>query len=374
MSKRPNILMIIETGGPGGGEQVFLYIARNIDREQFNPSVILFKKGWLYDQLSQDNIKTTIISSRQSWDLSFLYRLIRSCRQQKIDIIHSHFTGTNLYACLVGAILRIPVVTTFHNELILPWWSCRHSKLKHFLIRNLASRTVLVAEFMKKDYINIAKYPPEKLLTIYNGIELGSKEVDFNISTLRKDLGIQDNELVVGHVANLRPPKGHRYLIEAAGRICKDSPKVKFLLIGEEGDGKIKREIEELITKFGLHENIKLLGFRDDVQKLLYLIDVFVLSSTSEGLPLSVVEAMAASKPVVATSIGGLPEIIIPNQSGYLVEPGNSFTLAEKLSILLRSKDLREQMGKMGRKTVEEKFSLETMIDNYQNLYKQILK
>jgi len=366
--------MVIETGGPGGGEQVFLNIARNIDREQYDPSVILLKKGWLYDQLSQDNIKITIISSQRSWDLSFFYRLIKSCRQQNIDVIHSHFTGTNLYASLTGAILRIPVVATFHNELILPWWPCSYSKIKHFLIRNFVSKTVLVAEFMKKDYINIAKYPSTKLMTIYNGIELSKDKVDIDSTTLRKELGLCNDDLLVGHVANFRFPKGHRYLIKAAGKICKDLPKVKFLLIGEEGDGKIKKEIEALVAELGLKENIKLLGFREDVHKLLHLIDVFVLSSISEGLPLSVVEAMAASRPVVATDVGGLSEIVVPDQTGYLVEPGNAAALAEKILILLRNRDIREQMGKAGRKIAEEKFSLKTMINNYQNLYKQLIK
>lgn len=365
--------MAIETGGPGGGEQVFLNIARNIDREQYNPSVILLKKGWLYDQLSQDDIKITIISSQRSWDLSFLYRLIKSCRQQKIDVIHSHFTGANLYASLAGSILRIPVVVTFHNELILPWWSCSYSKFKHFLIRNFASRIVMVAEFMKKDYVNIAKYPPNKLLTIYNGIDLDRDKVDIDSTALRKELGLRDDDLLVGHVANLRPPKGHEYLIRAAKLICEILPNVKFLLVGEDNRENLKGDIEKQIYDLNLNENVKLLGYRADVPELLRLIDVFVLPSISEGHPLSVIEAMAASRPIVATNVGGLPEIVEDGLNGYLVKSENPSALAEKILVLLKNKNLREQMGKMGRKTVEENFSIKTMIDNYQNLYRELL-
>ena len=374
MSDKKNIMLIIETGGPGGGEQVFLNLVKNIDREQFNLSAILFNEGWLYDQLTVHKIKTTIISSKRSWDLNLLYRLIRSCNRQNIDIIHSHYMGANLYAGLVGAILRIPVVATFHNELILAWWKYRYSRLKHFIIRNFTSKVVLVADFMKQDYMEIAGIPSSKLSIIYNGIKTSIEKNDFDSTSLRKGLGLSGDDLLIGHIANFRIPKGHRFLIEAAGLVCKKLKNVKFLLIGDEGDGSLKGEIQDLITKMGLTNNVRLLGFRDDIQQLLNLIDIFVLPSTSEGLPLSVIEAMAASKPVVATNVGGLAEIVIPDKTGYLVEAGNVHALAEKLLILLADEGRRGQMGEQGRKAVERKFSLDVMIDKYQKLYAELLK
>lgn len=367
-------MLIIETGGPGGGEQVFLNLAKNIDRKQFNLSAILFNKGWLYDQLTIHRIETTVICSKRSWDFNLLYKLIRICNRQNIDIIHSHYMGTNLYAGLAGAILRIPVVATFHNELKLPWWTYRYSRLKHFVIRKFASKVVLVADFMKKDYMEIAGIPRGKLSIIYNGIETGIEKNDFDGTSLRKELDLSGDDLLVGHIANFRIPKGHRFLIEAAGLVCKKLKNAKFLLVGDEGDGSLKGEIEDLINKMNLKDNVRILGFRDDVQKLLSLIDIFVLPSMSEGLPLSVIEAMAASKPVVATNVGGLAEIVIPDKTGYLVEAGNGNALAEKLLILLNDKRLRERMGEQGRKAVERKFSLDVMIDKYQKLFAELLK
>jgi len=374
MKKKHNILLYIETSGPGGAETVLLDIARNVDRNQFNPIVVIHKSKWLHKQLLEHNIDTKIITSNRAWDLSFLVKLVKYSRQFKIDLIHSHLFGANLYSCLAGLILKIPVITTFHNELFLAGGSERYISLKNLLIRKLSSKMVFVADYMKRDYLNTAKYSPKKMLTIYNGIDLDKLNTDADISDFRKELGLQDNDLLVGHVANLRPPKGHRYLIETAGKVCKIFPKIKFLLIGEEGDGKIKREIEELIAELGLNENIKLLGFREDVHRLLHLIDIFVLSSISEGLPLSVVEAMAASKPIVATDVGGLSEIVVNDRNGYLVKAKNPSALAEKISVLIKNKELRIDMGKAGRKIVEEKFSLKTMIDNYQNLYEKLIK
>ena len=372
MKRKLNILLYTETSGPGGAETVLLNTAINLDGNQFNPAVVLHRSRWLHEQLSKHNVNTSIIPSNRSWDISFLRKLVKKCRQLKIDLIHSHLPGANLYACIAGMILRIPVIATFHNQMVMPGRYERHNALKHILIRSLAAKSVFVADYMKEEYIRKAKFPPSKTITIYNGIDLGSKEPDFDISALRKNLDIQDNELVVGNVANLRAPKGHHYLIDAAGEVCKNLPQTKFFLIGE-GEGPLRDEIEDHIARLHLEDNVKLLGFRDDVYKLLHILDVFVLSSISEGLPLSVVEGMAASNPVVATDVGGLSEIVVHGQSGYLVEPRNSAALAEKILLLLQNKDIRETMGRKGREIAMNKFSLKAMIDNYQNLYHELV-
>ena len=374
MGRKYNILQYIETSGPGGAETVLLNIARSIDKNRFNPTVVLHKSRWLHEQLLKNEIETEIISSNRSWDMFFLVKFIRYCRRHKIDLIHSHLFGANLYSCLAGAILRLPVITTFHNAPLFQGRLEKFMALKSIIIRNFAAQMVFVAEYMRKDYVGNSNLPVNKSLTVYNGIELSNENDSIDNSSLKNELGILDDDLLVGHVANLRAPKGHRYLIEAASDVCKRIPNVMFLLIGEEGDGTIKKEIQDFIAESGLGENIRLLGFRKDVNKLLQLIDVFVLSSTSEGLPLSVIEAMASSKPVVATNVGGLPEIVVHDQTGYLVEPQNTEALAEKLIFLLENDALRSRMGQAGRKVIEEKYSLQTMIDNYQNLYENLVR
>jgi glycosyltransferase involved in cell wall biosynthesis len=372
MRRKLNILLIIETSGPGGAETVLLNIAKNLDRSQFNPTVVLLRPGWFWGHLLEHNIETKVIHSRRAWDVSFLIRLIKNCRQLKVDLIHSHLPGANLYSCLVGSVLRIPVIATFHNELFMPGRSERHKVLKFFLIRNLASKAVVVADYLKSDFINKAKFPIQKLITVYNGIEVAPYRLNFDISAKKRELGIEEDELIVGNVANLRPPKGHQYFIKAAEQICNNRNRVKFLIVGE-GKGKLKAEIEEQIKKSNLKDKVILMGFREDVKELLHVMDVFVLSSISEGLPMAIVEAMAASKPVVATKVGGLPELIVPDFNGFLVSPGDPSALANKIMVLLNDKKLREQFGARSKEIVENKFSLEKMIGKYQNLYKELL-
>jgi len=225
---------------------------------------------------------------------------------------------------------------------------------------------------MKKDYLNYMRLSGDRMLTVYNGIDLKEYNEETDKSALKEELGIEDGDLIVGHVANFRAPKGHNFLIEAASRVCQRIPRARFLLIGHLGDGTIKKEIEGKIAGLGLKENVRILGFRKDVNRMLQLMDIFVLSSTSEGLPLSVIEAMASSKPVVVTNVGGLPEIVVPDRTGYLVEAKDAAALAEKIMMLLNDGALRKQMGEAGRRLVEERYSLQTMIDNYQKLYEDL--
>ena len=372
MRRRLNILLYIETSGPGGAETVMLDIARKLDKDRFNPTVVLHRSRWLHEQLKANRVDTRIIPSRRSLDVPFLKKFVKLCRELKTDVIHSHLSGANLYACLAGAIGRIPVIATYHNELYMPTSSEKYVPLKTFIVRKLASMTILVADFMKKEYAERGKFPPNRLMTIYSGIDFGD-DLDVNTAKLRQSLDISDDKLVVGNVANLRSPKGHQYLVEAAAQICKDIPNVEFLLIGEEGKGNLKEQLEDQIADLRLEENVKLLGFRRDVKQLLRIMDVFVLPSLSEGLPLSVVEAMAASLPVVATDVGGLKEIVSDGETGYLVESGNAAVLADKVSTLLTDKNLRKRMGNKGRKVALDRFSLESMIDNYQNLYEKLV-
>ncbi|UCD63465.1 MAG: glycosyltransferase family 4 protein [Candidatus Zixiibacteriota bacterium] len=373
MKRKANILLYIETGGPGGAETVLINIARSIDRERFNPVVVLHRSGWVHEQLLKLNIDTRIIPCNRSWDLSFLVKFIRLGRQLKIDLINSHLFGAGLYACLAAIFLRVPVIATFHNELFLPGRAERYLKLKNFLIRHLARRVVLVADYMRKDYVQLGRYPEDKLLTIYNGLELDRADGENDRHRIRAELGLAEDDPVVGHVANFRPPKGHRYLIEAAAIVCEAMPEARFLLIGEQGDGRIKSEVEELIAEKKLAANVRLLGFRADVSALLTATDVFVLSSISEGHPLSVVEAMAAGRPVVATDVGGLSEIVTPGETGFLVEPKNSSAMADRIAELLRDRELRRDMGEAGRRIARDRFSLSTMMRQYQNLFEEAI-
>jgi glycosyltransferase involved in cell wall biosynthesis len=374
MSKKYNILLLNETSGPGGAETVLFNIVKNLDRSQYSPRVVLFRQGWFYHFLVENGIATDVIESRRSWDLRFLLSLIKYCRLNKIDLIHAHLPGGNLYGSVVGKILGLPVICTFHNEYAMPGASRRFDGVKNFLIRNLASKLVMVAEYMKQEYLDNAKFPSDKIITIYNGVSDEEPKEPFDIIAFKTEIDFCEGDLLIANVANFRPPKGHLVLIEAAYEVCQAIPKAKFLLIGEEGDGKIIGEILERIGKHNLQDRIKLLGFRNDISQILRNIDIFLLASISEGLPMSVVEAMRASRPVVATNVGGLPEVVKSGVTGFLANPGDHHDLAEKLITLLKDQKLRKEMAEKGREVAISMFSLDEMISKYQALYKRLLE
>jgi glycosyltransferase involved in cell wall biosynthesis len=373
MSRPYNILLLNETSGPGGAETVIFNIAKNLDRNQYTPRVGLFCDGWFAEHLAHHGIAVDIIQSKKSWDLTFLKDLMNYCSANKIDLIHAHLPGANLYGSVAGKMLGIPVICTLHNEMIIAGYVERFGSIKRRIIRSLATRYVVVAKYMQQDYIVKGKFSPRKMVTIYNGLSDSDGQSTFDLDAFKRDIDFHEGEILITNVANFRPPKGHRVLIEAAHLVHQAAPNVKFLLIGDEGDGSIIGYVRDRIKEWGLADNVKLLGFRKDVYHILRNSDIFLLASNSEGLPISVVEAMLASKTVVATDVGGLSEIVVSGKTGFLVEPNNPKAIADTLLNLVNNAKLRSEIGDQGHQYALATLSIKSMIDQYQKLYRELI-
>jgi glycosyltransferase involved in cell wall biosynthesis len=366
------ILHIIESGGPGGAETVLLNIVNNLDENEYHSIVVLLRTGWLHQQLKKNAISTILLKSLHSYDLSFLIRLWLNVKERKVDLIHSHLPDVNLYSCLAGFAARIPIVTTYHGSPTEPQGRINSYGLKYPLIRTLSTRIVAVSDWLKDDLVKTARFPPKKLKTIYNGVDWKRFDLPSNSMTKRKELNIAPDEKVVGMVANLRPAKGYEYFIRAAAIIAEDTPKVKFLVIGEEEET-VRKTITREIDALGLTDKVILLGFREDVPELLKLLDVFVLSSVSEGLSIATIEAMAAGIPTVVTKSGGPQEVVLDGRTGFLAPPKDEKSLAEKVLLLLGNRELAASMGQEAQARVKARFGIDTMIENYETLYHQCL-
>jgi glycosyltransferase involved in cell wall biosynthesis len=210
------------------------------------------------------------------------------------------------------------------------------------------------------------------LRTIYNGVDWKSFSLPFDPEAKRKELKINSDEKVVGMVANLRPAKGYEYFIRAAAIIAESIPRVRFLIIGEE-EHQLKKRVTKEVDALGLKDKVTLLGFREDVPELLRILDVFALSSVSEGLSIATIEAMAAGVPAVVTRSGGPQELVLDGRTGFLVPPRDEKSLAEKVLLLLRNKKLATSLGKEAQVQVRTKFGIDRMIRNYQALYQECL-
>jgi glycosyltransferase involved in cell wall biosynthesis len=214
--------------------------------------------------------------------------------------------------------------------------------------------------------------PDGKIEVIYNGLDLSIYQKSHNDKVLRKELGVEDDVPLVGMIANFNfEIKGHRCFLEAAKGVMEKVRDVEFLLVG---DGPLRNQYKEMAQNIGIKEKVHFLGERPDVPAILSHLAVSVLSSTSEGFSNVILESMAAGRPVIATKIGGSPEIVVDGVTGYLVPPGDSLAMAEAITELLQDPDKARAMGSAGRKVVKEKFTVETMVKKYEELYASLLE
>ena len=224
-----------------------------------------------------------------------------------------------------------------------------------------------VEDFVR-DYERIK---PSKTVVIYNGVDEGNFSTFKNGSSAKAQLGVDSGVSLVGTVSSLAPHKGHKYLIQAAPMILDILPSTKFLIVG---DGILREKLEEQVKNLNLISNVIFTGTRKNIPDLLSAMDIFVLPSCSrEGLGISIIEAMAAEKPVVATDIGGIPEVVKNGETGFLVLSRNSEALAQAIIELLRNPKKANTMGKKGRIRFQEKFTNKRMLSEVENLYVALL-
>jgi glycosyltransferase involved in cell wall biosynthesis len=368
--KLRTILHTIETGGPGGAETIVLELASRLDPARFRSIVVLSHDGWLRQQLRARGVETILVRWKAWYDFR-LPRVMRSIvRREKVALIHSHLPDHNFYSCLVGRWTRCRTIATYHGAVELA--KARHTRnaLKLWFVRRYANTVVAVCSHIER-MLRQASFPPGKIVRIYNGIDI-ARFVGPHNGHLRQELGCRSETAIVGMIANIRQSKGYEFFIQAAREIADLMPATLFLAIGDV-DERIGCGLRALVDELGLSGSFRFLGFRSDVAELLSQLDVFVLSSTSEGFPLVVLEAMAAGKPVVVTRCGGPEEVVEDGQDGFLVPPGDPKALASRIMDLLHDPGLRATLGSRGQTKVKQHFSLERMVKNYEALYDQLL-
>jgi glycosyltransferase involved in cell wall biosynthesis len=239
-----------------------------------------------------------------------------------------------------------------------------------FVNRRVIDVMLTNSESAKVWLVSNSLCPEDKIAVIKNGISLEAVRGSQSPDSLKAELGVDEGP-VVGTVAKLRPVKGVRYFIEAAAMIHARHPSVKFLVVG---DGSERERLRSLASRLGLNGHIILAGARDDARDLLGLLDVFVLPSLSEGMPWAVLEAMAVGLPVVATRVGGVPELVDDGRTGYLVEPRDAESISDSVCKLIDDPDAMRQLGSAGRKRAKTEFALDKMRRDTEELYVRLME
>lgn len=368
--KRVTILHTIETGGPGGAETVLLETASRLDPARFRSLVVLSEDGWLRQQLLARGVPTVLVKWKAWYDFRLPRAMAGLVRREKVDMIHSHLPGHNFYSCVVGRWTGRRTIVTYHGAVELERARRPRDAFKLWFVRRSAAAVVVVCDHVRRK-LQQAAFPREKIVRIYNGIETPRFAAPAN-GRLREELSCGKDAKLVGMVANLRQSKGYEYFIQAARQVVDAHPQAVFLAIGDDQE-RMEGGLQPLVDRLGLQNHFHFLGFRSDVPAILSQLDVFVLSSTSEGFPLVVLEAMAAGKPVVVTRCGGPEEVVEDGHEGFLVPPADAQALASRIGAILLDPGLGATLGAHGRSKVAAQFSLEKMVKEYEALYARCL-
>ncbi len=300
------------------------------------------------------------IPMRSAFDLLALKRLRYLLHQQRVDLLHAHSSIDSWVAALAAKSLGLPVVRSRHVSIPV-------KRYRNWNYNYLADRIIVNGEAMKQLLIQNG-VQAEKIIPIPPGID--RKRFDPQISGARIRAEFALHGPVIGMIAMLRGSKGHSYFLQAAQLVLHTYPEARFLVVG---DGVRREQIRNYIQHLGLTTQVIMTGFREDIPEILAALDLYVLSSTRETFPQTILQALAMQKPVVATDSGGVAEIIKPGITGLLVPPANAQALAEGILTLLENRQWGHQMAQAGYDLVCQTYSVETMLDKTEQVYQELL-
>ena len=360
------VLHVIDTTGPGGAETVFVALAAGLDATRYRSIALIRGPGWVQDSLEAAGVPTHVLDCKGSFNVRYLRQLLALIRRERVDVIQSHLLGSNVYCALASLLSRRPLVATFHGGVDVAAGE-RFLGLKFGLINLAARRVVAVSRALGEELAARAGLSPGRTSVIYNGIDTALFDRARN-GDLRERLGVPADAVLVGALGNIRPAKDYPTLIEAFARLAEARPNAHLVIAGQ-GKGRLMDSLLAQRAARGLEGRVHFLGFVDAPADYLAGLDLFVLSSSSEGFSIATIQAMAAGQPVVATRSGGPEEIITDGEDGLLVARESPEALADGLARLLEDAPLRQRLAARAVASVRARFDLRAMVEAYQALY-----
>jgi glycosyltransferase involved in cell wall biosynthesis len=293
-----------------------------------------------------------------------LLDLVNIVREERIDVMHLQAYGASTFGRIAGLLTGVPVIVHAHdNHTNYPWYQ----RIADMLLGRFTDRAIAVSESVRASCIKKRKIPKDRVIVMHNGISFEQFRVPSNreIEEEKKRLGIELEFKVVGTLSKLRKEKGVEYLIKAIPAVLEDFPGVVFLIVG---DGPLRGELEALTRALRVEKSVIFTGYREDVARVLSVFDIKVLPSVTEGFGIAILEAMAMGKPVIATGVGGVNEILKDGETGFLVPPEDPKALSERIIYLLRNEDEARQLGIRAREE-SKKYDIDLCVRRLEELY-----
>jgi len=365
------VLHLISSGGMYGAENVIAALARDLQDMGHFVKVGVFSNGHrpeneVINQFRERGLEVVSIPCRGRVDFSTVRAICKISGDMGAQIVHCHGYKADIYGYLACRRLGIRTIATCHL------WTGATAAVRVYdfldaLFLRCFDRVVAVSAAIAEE-ARRRGIPEAKVTTIDNGVDLS--RLALAAPTLRHEIG-QDDRILVGAIGRLVTQKGFDYFLRAAAEIVKQFPSALFVVVG---DGPERASLEQLATELGVDKNVVFTGSRKDMPGVYASLDIFVLSSRDEGMPIVLLEAMASGRPVVATDVGAVSKLVLPgNTTGLLVRPNDTRELTDAIMSLLRAPDLRERLGKHGQDLVQTRFSSRTMTNEYARVYKMLL-
>jgi len=373
------LVIHIATGGEdvGGVTQHLWTLTPHLERSGFRVEVVFLGGGSLLQQARERGIDASAVRKRGRGDLLTIPRLSRLLRRRRPVLVHTHTLSTNFYGRFAALLAGVPkLVTTVHTFMgdlrrydprgrfgnrLLFWQNQRMNRF--------ADRLVAVSAGVREWLLGVG-VPGRKIRLIRCGIDLdeaGGSTLDRKAA--RGRLGLADGDWVIGNVARAYPVKDQAGLLEAAIPLLRGAPSAKLVIVG---DGPELPSLRSRARSSGLEQQVVLTGDLPSARDIMPAFDVFVLSSRLEGIPLALLEAMAAERPVVATRVGGIPEVVVDGVSGLLVPPDSPEQLRAALARIRADADLASRLGLAGRRTVEQTYNAKRMGEETADMYREL--
>lgn len=346
-----------------------MHLVSNLDRKKYEPHVIVTEEGVLAERLREMGVPVIVQEIPAVFQLHGLnvlrsiYRLIRISKNLNINLMHTDGPRNTFYASVVTAILKIPLI-----------WHIRVSNKDYFdrILFCFCDRLILVADGLRSRFSWVKK--TEKLVTIHNGINLD----DFTPSHVKGEESVvpltEKSKIIIGMVGRVEKPKGQKTLIEACGLLGSMAKNVEILIVGKIIEQDYLEECSQKSSELGIEKNVKFLGYREDINRLLNKMDIFAFTSVAfDAFPRTIIEAMGAGKPVITTDVGGCSEAVKEGVTGFVIPKGDPAALADRISQLVSNRKVRLKMGRAARGRARDLFSIESNVRKTEQIYVKVL-
>lgn len=371
-----NVLHIIERLEFGGAETLLLTFAKSVDRDKFNVIFCcLDEKGSIATMIARKGFKVVCLKApRYIYSYKKVFRLAKLIRKEKIDIVHTHLHKANYIGRLIAYLTRVKIICKSEhgysgdyrqqNIIVMPEYM-----KKNMLLDHITDAIIYVSEAQLRNSGN--RVAPDRKHVIHNGVDAERFELRDDRGITRERLGLSDKDIVMGVVANLHTYKGHIYLLRALKELLLSYPSAKLLVIGK---GPEEPTLKSAAEELGVEGNIIFLGCREDIPELIRCLDIMVLPSLFESFGIVLIEALCSKVPVIATNVGGIPEIVKDGETGILVPSQDPKALLNAMLSLIENPEVARKMSKRGREVALSKFSGQRHARDMERLYSSLVE